>query len=141
MARISGLGKSNQLSQYNYKDANHRGGIGYYKLVQVDYNGDFEEFPAVSIHCEESAKFNWNAYPNPASTYFQVSINSGTLSDEAKIQMLDMTGKLVYEKAFILNSGQTEVSINTENLAKGGYILKVKGVGLEGLSPIKILLK
>lgn len=42
VARISGLGKSNQLSQYNYKDANHRCGIGYYKLVQVDYNGDFE---------------------------------------------------------------------------------------------------
>lgn len=55
--------------------------------------------------------------------------------------MLDMTGKIVFEKALILSAGQTQTWINTESLAKGVYILKVKGVGLEGLSPIKILLK
>ena len=46
IGRIKGSGNSNQNISYKYEH-NYKYNSNYYKLVQFDYNGDFEEFDII----------------------------------------------------------------------------------------------
>lgn len=59
-----------------------------------------------------------NVFPNPASSSINVIV-----SENASVQLMDANGRLISEKSDI-NAYQKHV-INTENLAKGIYMLKV----------------
>ena len=68
-------------------------------------------------------------YPNPASSYTVASI----VSDRAQsitLQLTDMAGKVLQEIPVTLGTGQNPVRINTAALARGAYMLVIKGSGV-----------
>lgn len=140
ITRMNGQQKSNQPLMYSFTDYNKKRGLGYYRLKQVDLNGNSEMYPMKSLNCNEGDEIGWNVYPNPTTDNFYVTINSGVSTEEANLQLLDVTGKLILDKKINLNSGYAQVSVNTEHLAKGAYVLKVNGIGVERLKPLKIVL-
>ncbi|OYU54621.1 MAG: hypothetical protein CFE25_15125 [Chitinophagaceae bacterium BSSC1] len=68
-------------------------------------------------------------YPNPASIYTIASIVSDK-SQSVILQLVDITGKVLQDIPVALNSGQNPVRINTTRLAKGVYMLVIKGTKL-----------
>ncbi len=141
IAQIAGMGNSNQLVQYTYKDKSRRSGLGYYRISQFDYNGDSETFPMVSSNCSFGDDVKMGIYPNPSNGEFFVQIYSNKAIENGSIVMLDMTGKVVYNKDLNSEGGSVEVGIRAENLAKGAYIVRLNGVGLESLTPVKVIIQ
>ena len=72
---------------------------------------------------EFEIKHNISLYPNPASSY--VNINPGELSygTNVSIQMIDMTGRIVYSE--IIKTTYDEISINTSTLPEGLYFVSL----------------
>ncbi len=70
-------------------------------------------------------------YPNPVTNgIFHVSC-SMKIADQSTIQLLDLTGKQVFEQQVNLNSGENLFDFNTGNLNQGTYFLRLtttKGV-------------
>jgi len=56
VTKIIGAGDSNTPISYEYNDYQNCNGTIYYKLKQVDYNGNFEEFGPIALNCSQSKK-------------------------------------------------------------------------------------
>lgn len=51
IARIDGAGNSSTINKYNHKIVNNEYLVGYFKLKQMDYNGDFQFSKTVFSEC------------------------------------------------------------------------------------------
>lgn len=56
IGRINGAGNSTYTLNYNFKDYNFNFGVNYYRLTQVDYNGQREQFNIIAIENEKIEK-------------------------------------------------------------------------------------
>jgi len=136
---VQGAGNSNSLLNYSFTYSGNRSAVSYYRIVQYDYNGDYEVFPATSLYCENKTEASWTAFPNPNNGNFQVVINADSQTDNGNLQIIDMAGKQVYTKPFNMVGGSANITLDAQGLAHGAYIVKIQGVGFETLAPIKIV--
>jgi hypothetical protein len=67
-----------------------------------------------SLPFNNSSLVEFNLFPNPAKTAIQITSNPG----KKKMQIIDMTGKIVYEK----ETQEVDSSIDVSTLPKGIYI-------------------
>lgn len=104
------------LKEYRITDVPGRTGRVYYRLKQVDLNGNGKLSNIVSVlfSQEEIIKI----YPNPAQR--QVTIEGADQYN--RVQLLDAAGKLVKEQ---LNSGQHLLTMNLDGLRSGMYLLRL----------------
>lgn len=83
----------------------------------------FQGLVSVTSVDNVNAVTNTKVYPNPATN--EVNIAFDKMQTATRIEMYDMSGKLVYQKQIVqISSGQIE-SINTNQLASGTYLLKI----------------
>ncbi len=136
---VQGAGNSNSLLNYSFSYSGNRSAISYYRIVQYDYNGNYEVFPATSLYCENKNEANWTAFPNPNNGKFQVLISADSQTDNGNLQIIDMAGKQVFTKPFNMVGGSANITLDAQGLAHGAYIVKIQGVGFETLAPIKIV--
>jgi large repetitive protein len=120
LGSVLGNGNSNQLINYNYFDKQPIEGINYYRLKQVDYNGDFEFSQVIRVSVRAS-KVELIVYPIPASDVINIylTVNLG----EANIQIIDMRGSIIFEEQIILDRSVVEINVST--FPRGTYYLIV----------------
>lgn len=104
-----------QTSDYSFTDIEPLRGINYYRLKQIDFNGEFAYSPIRSIYFSNSEGID--IFPNPVSTVLFVEQNTGNY-----FQILDTYGKK--QKEGILDSNQ----INVEDLPTGLYLISIDGI-------------
>ena len=83
-------------------------------LIALDNNT-----PAIISSVQNSIK----AYPNPFANYIEVNISGG--AGEYKLMLVDVSGKILWTKHGLKNTGDFKESINTSALQRGIYFLKV----------------
>ncbi len=94
---------------------NRRGGLGFYTSA-----------PTSLIGVSNLAKPNFiKIYPNPAQANVTVDLGKLTAKELSGtiVQLFDLTGKLVFMQQPTANS----FTLNTTNLAKGTYLVKING--------------
>jgi len=62
--------------------------------------------------------------PNPSSDYAKISFNN-PVKEAVTLEVVDVNGKIVITK--VLQSREKEITLNTSNLSKGNYVVRVKG--------------
>lgn len=82
-------------------------------------------FPVTTSVSDASSTFNTMVYPNPATESFTVSIEN-SFAESFEISIVDIQGKVVFQT--IENNGSSSFSktINTSDIAKGLYYVRVK---------------
>ena len=78
----------------------------------------------IAINCRLAGVESLEVYPNPASTYVDVVFNSNDESG-ATLQLMDITGRVVYTSEVGTISGRNQLQIDLANLSKGVYMLNV----------------
>lgn len=81
----------------------------------------------------------FNVYPNPSNGNFTIGLHSN-MSAKAKVKLLDVVGKVVYEKEVSVNEGVNRFDLSNENLSEGVYFVNVLIEGNKGLVK-KIVIK
>ncbi len=66
-------------------------------------------------------------YPNPATTQLNLHLNSNTLA-EVVVQLVDLSGRLIYQEKRNLFIGSNSIELNVSGLAKGTYLIKVEDI-------------
>lgn len=112
--KISGAGNSNTTHEYEVID-NHPFEITYYRIKQVDFNGDYK-YSEIIVHksCEER-DMTFSVYPNPAQNVIHV-----TSGFAGKLEVFNLIGSKICE--YELKEGENELNL-PEN-AHGTYLLK-----------------
>jgi len=112
------------------------------QVVTSGFNLNWINFTALTTGLNESNLQTLDAtvYPNPvAGKRFKITLNS-YCSDDISVQLIDLTGKIVYENKIGKLNG-TEIDVNLENMndiRKGIYNLTVRSK--EGFLNRKIVL-
>ena len=129
IAKIEGAGNHQGLLEYSYKDYDAPKKSTYYKLKQTDYDGQFEEFDAVSVE-KNALDISWTVFPNPVVDHLYIK------GEQAIIQLMlsDLKGNIISNSADI-HSSETELDLSFLN--QGIYLLNIQTTG--GVKSIKIV--
>ena len=73
---------------------------------------------------EATSAYSLNIYPNPSNGQLFVEY-SAQKSSVAQLEMIDMLGKVVYQKNMQLTSGRHTIRLDELNLDSGVYFLKM----------------
>lgn len=126
VAKVSGNGNTNEVIEYSFEDKLVIEPVEYYRLKQVDYNGDYEYFSAIRVETNvtiQDTKFM--IYPNLVKNH-QFNIKSNTPFELKEITVYSLNGGSVISLLDSSNK-QNHVSyqVNTSGLEKGIYFLNV----------------
>jgi len=102
----------------------------YYRTKQIDKNGEYS-YSNVQIlntqHKNNNAEINVSVYPNPVVESAVIKITSNSNS-KVSYTISDIDGKLIRTESMITSVGNETIKIvDMTNLAKGIYLLNVKG--------------
>jgi hypothetical protein len=118
ISQVPGAGNSNSTRFYNLKDYNPVNGTMYYRLKQVDFNGEFDYSPIRTVNFQNNQLV---VFPNPTLDG-NITIYNGSIGiNEVAVYSSDL--RLV--KKCTLNKNQNPI-VNIEDCADGTYFLLVK---------------
>lgn len=140
LGTVSGAGNSNQQLTYSFIDDRPLNGLGYYRLTQTDYNGDFETFEPVYVVCHISGDNTMTVYPNPAEDYFTVSVSMSYAVSQAVLKISDMNGKEIRSRQITLEEGINEFTFDRFTMNPGAYIIRLEADEIT-LNPLKLIIK
>lgn len=111
LQQISSMGNSNTVQSYSYTHNKPSTGDHYYRLKQVDKNGDFTYSHIISINMNEGSPIN--IYPNPSSEVLHFSQKADL------VIIYDFTGKEV------IRASNIESNMNISGLPAGTYVVDI----------------
>jgi hypothetical protein len=128
---VAGNGNSNQLLHYTFPTS--LAGINstsvYYRLKQVDFNGNFQYSPVRVTRLNAAVSGAEEIYPNPVINKFSIKLSAAEAGETVKVTILDMTGKIVLaSEQVIVEVDNFTLNMNVDNLKKGNYIVNISSV-------------
>jgi hypothetical protein len=133
IAFVSGKGTTIQSQTYSYNDKLTAAGTYYYRLKQVDFDGQYKVTSSVSVNFTSPVTFSLEQnYPNPFNP--STKINFSLMADsKVTVKVFDMLGR---EVATAINGNYTAGAhnfiFNASNLSSGNYIYQLSAVGIDG---------
>ena len=122
-----GAGVCNETRFYSYLDKDHCEGIQYYKLRQVDIDGNYSTSKPVAVNCKGKID-ELTLYPNPA--YSELTFTFFEPADgQISVEFVDVLGKVVKSESVKVQKGINTIKSGLEDLAGGIYYLKIKRDG------------
>lgn len=118
IGEVKGHGTTQEKQNYEFVDAKPKPGILYYRLRQVDYDGQSEIHKTIST---EISVDDFIMFPNPAREYISLSFKNTDLIPE-KIEIMNYTGELI-QTDMVKENGI--YSFDMKYLPKGIYFIKV----------------
>jgi len=121
LGTLPGAGTSSTTNNYTFYDQFPYTGWSYYRLKQVDYNGNYSYSPVSTVYIG-SLEIT-TLYPNPATDNLTVSVSTEQ-NTEGTVDVYNVMGQIVYSSNVTLQKGKTEIKIPVEHFANGQYLLK-----------------
>lgn len=132
---VNGQGNNNSVHDYYYKDAAPSPGTNYYRLRQVDFDGQYEHSNIISVRIKNASP-NAQLYPTVATHALQLNFEHPT-EVKGTALVLDQAGRIV--KTISLEPNLTVFPISIEDLPNGHYFMNVQqGAVLETLNFFKL---
>lgn len=116
-------GFSNEELSYEFLDVNRKNEISYYRLNQVDIDGNNKLYDPIALNCSSTENIAFT-YPNPSDEAFNFLIQNQELVGQAEIEIMDSKGTIIKVLKVKIEEGLNQLIIN-ENLASGMYYLTV----------------
>ena len=115
---LSGAGTTTETQNYDYidVDAGNFGNFVYYKLRQVDFDGETDITDVRLVQFDDSS-IGSKVYPNPIQTGSSLQVEANAIKS---ISIYTSNGQLQNEFHF---AGENVVTLPTNQLSKGIYIL------------------
>lgn len=120
LARIKGAGTVYEPQQYQYIDTRPLPGKNFYRLRQVDFDGQFSYSPVVIARFVQENTLK--IAPMPASDEVQILLSERT-EKEGLGQVFDYNGRLMH--TFVFPAETDRYAWNLGDLPAGGYVLRL----------------
>ena len=116
---VEGAGTTTEIQEYSFVDARPEMGFNYYRLKQIDFNGDFDysDISEIALSLDAFSQAP-TVFPNPIHSQLTI----GPFIGEASL--LDLSGRVVFQKR--LNGDWQEENLGW--LASGTYLLYLEPV-------------
>ena len=133
IGKVAGHGTVSTQQKYQFTDNNPVKGLNFYRLKQVDYDGNYTYSNVVTVTFENVAAI-FKVFPNPAVKSVNISLPSSTAT--SVINVFDLNGKKVLEKQ--ISSNTVSQSLDVSRLAAGVYqVTLVQGTQQQTIKLVK----
>lgn len=95
----------------------------YYRLKQVDFNGEEKIYGPIYLNCEDEYSQAAFTFPNPSKTDFYIKLVSNS-EGLASVRVKDINGKNLFENSYTLNNGINLLNVNKE-FPTGMYLIEM----------------
>ncbi len=130
VGRVDAAGNSFENTSYSFVDS-WGGSIMYYRLKQVDIDGNHEFFDIIRIDSDCDASdvgTSIDVFPNPITNESEVFVKLfGNANETIFVNVISVTGKLAVERQMDVVAGPNLLSFPTDNLAAGTYFVRIRG--------------
>lgn len=123
IGRVAAAGNTNAPRSYAFIDPYN--GDGYYRLKQVDFDGQFEYFGPVVIVSDNSGLVVHQPYPNPLNDGLLFVDLELPVGITVKTTVTDMTGRTLLEVTERLERGPQQIQLDLSALAPGSYEIQL----------------
>ncbi|MBL7932704.1 MAG: T9SS type A sorting domain-containing protein [Bacteroidia bacterium] len=124
VASVPGAGNSQNINNYSAYDNNPVGGISYYRLKQIDFDGSYEYSPVVAVDRGEELEVSLT--PNPINEGDQIKF---TLSEAAQhpvtVEITNLAAA-VTSTGTVGSDDQINFTVNNFYPTQGVYIVRVQ---------------
>ncbi len=138
VATVAGSGTSHITKHYTAMDEEAGKGITYYRLKQMDFNGEVTSSGIISVTVLDDDKWRGEIYPNPAEESANFELFAAT-DDKALVELVDLAGRIVYSKQEEILEGSQTIHVPLGDLPKGAYMMRVAMTGSGSLSTCKLI--
>jgi hypothetical protein len=138
IANVTGAGNSQTVKNYNAFDQSPLSGINYYRIKQVDYDGNYKFSKTVNVKTGLN-KTGVSVLANPFFNELAVNFNSAT-SQMVSARLIDITGRQVAVEKWSVSAGNSRKNFSSiSGLQQGMYILSIRNNAGEVLYTGKVI--
>lgn len=130
---VLGMGTTVSITEYDAYDLKPSSGINYYRIKQVDYDGNFEFSKTVGVYYENDFQ-NLRITPNPASNVATISWD--VKLREAQVELYSTNGVLL--EVFEVLPGLEHLRVDLTSVKNGMYFIKLMSTESEITQPLMI---
>lgn len=120
-SRVPAAGNSTTTLNYSGVDYQPYGETSYYRLKQVDLNGQFEYSSVRIANLKSTDVQDISTFPNPTRELLTLESNSDDLES---IKVFDVFGKDVTSRVVEMERSHSKVELNVSLLESGIYLVK-----------------
>lgn len=123
--KVEGMGTTTEQQYYNFLHESPIIGKNYYRLRQVDFDGQFEYTNTIVVSFNEEDVVNniqLAVFPNPTINILNIKTES---LDIENIRIVNVLGQVVFEQQNLNNNDLHQ--INVAQLPSGTYHLQING--------------
>ncbi|MCO6489485.1 MAG: T9SS type A sorting domain-containing protein [Phaeodactylibacter sp.] len=124
LAFLPGHGTTQQERSYSYTDGRPLSGINYYRLKQIDYDGQFEYSRIVSVTVN-GKNDGIHFYPNPAEGSVTLAFEASH-SGDAVLILYNAVGQAAMVRRLSLEPGAFQTDIELDGLPGGMYLVEMR---------------
>lgn len=125
IAVVKGAGTTSTGNSYFYKDDKIEERNYYYRLKQVDYNGDFQYKGIVLVNrSANNSGTIASVFPNPFLNKITIIFN-GSIKEDVTVSLFNFAGKEISTKKLFSEGVHCTFDLSDLNISAGAYLLKV----------------
>jgi hypothetical protein len=118
---VLGAVTSSILNSYSFDDYDLRYGKIYYKLQQVDFDGETTSSKIISLDRKSAEKGLVNVYPNPTENIITMDIIVAT-NQGGEVRIVGQNGIIIYEQQ-IEDKGMHQLTFDMTSVSAGLYFV------------------
>ena len=125
IGEIKGKETTLQVSDYSFQHQSPISGGNYYRLKQIDLDGQFEYSKVVSLNFKGEETEVGRFYPIPSKTGI-VNLDLNSLIDgQISVSIFDMSGKMMGRQEIKVQNGFNNLNFDYSTLNNGIYLVKI----------------
>jgi len=129
IGRVSGQGTTVEAQAYRFVDAEPLGGVNYYRLRQVDLDGQDELSKVITVNMDDNnTGLRLKAFPNPAQENIALQWFSSQTSEEGLIRLID-AGRGRELARYAIPNGSSQMEVPVSQLPAGHYFFQMEQQG------------
>ncbi len=126
ISTVLGHGNSTVNITYEFTDEKPLSQLGYYKLMQTDYDGHYEEFnPIIVSSCKEEGRIDV-VVANSETGNTNLLVQS-SYSGNFHLDVLNSQGQVIISTETFINEGSNLLPLATDRLSTGIYHVRLQG--------------
>ncbi|MDX2278176.1 MAG: autotransporter-associated beta strand repeat-containing protein [Saprospiraceae bacterium] len=120
IGKVNGAGTTTSIQNYSFTDETPLSSINYYRLKQVDFDGQFTYSPVVNVVFDNKAGIR--LAPTPVQDQLRVELDE-MFQEDAQWQLYDFAGRLV--QTGVLSAENMVFNVEVGSLTPGNYVIRV----------------
>lgn len=125
IGKMDGAGTTSTQQEYFFSDKAPKNGVNYYRLRQVDFDGNEEIFDPIAVNYAGSEAFSSKVFPNP-TTENKVEITLNNVQEEhVFIDTYNLLGQLLHTETIHIHSNEQTELIQLNEMEKT-YLIVVR---------------